>query len=154
MGKHFGKKRLDWNFVIQSLAEQYPIVTRPAAAPETIAAAALESDFVTLDILGLYSETNGLSLNDFKLFPLEDPNDVRHTTRGVRRANDPQSSTYLGGDEGLLQRFFVFADFGNGCCAVIDREDGSLWYEEDGDLHQTDLPTAEFIELCLKEASE
>lgn len=154
MAKRSGKKRTDWNSFVQAMAEQYAIKTRPAAAPETIAAAAHESDFETLDIVGLYSTINGLSLNRFQVFPLEDPNDVRHTKRGVRRANDSKSSEYLGGDEDLLKRFFVFADFGNGCCTAIDREDGSLWYEDAGEFHQTDLSTAEFIELCLKEASE
>jgi len=144
----------DWTTFVRLMVDQYSINTRRVAAPELVEAAAMELRFATLDIYGLYALTNGLSLDPVEVFPVEDPNDVRHTWRGVRRVNDPNSTSYLGGDQELLNRFFVFAHIGGGCCAAIDREDGSLWYEEAGEFHQTTLSTAEFIEACLKEASE
>jgi hypothetical protein len=36
----------------------------------------------------------------------------------------------------------------------MDRSDGSIWYEEDGKLHQTDLDLAEFVDLSIREALE
>lgn len=144
----------DWTTFVKSMVDQYSINTRRVAAPELVKAAAIELGFKTLDIFGLYSVTNGLSLDPVEVFPIEDPKDVRNTWRGVRRVNDPSTTSNLGGDQDLLKRFFVFAHIGGGCCAAIDREDGSLWYEEAGEFHQTTLSTAEFIDACLKEASE
>ena len=53
-----------------------------------------------------------------------------------------------------MKRFVVFAEIGTGTCAVYDKRDGTIWYEEDGQLNQTDLSFEEFIETCVIEASE
>ena len=103
------------------------------------------------DLKELLRITNGVSAHSFKLFPVLDRNDVRSTWESLQRVNDPTTTSYLANDADLLRRFLVFSDIGGGDCAVIDRKDQSIWYEEDGDLHQTDLDVVSFVEASLKE---
>jgi hypothetical protein len=106
------------------------------------------------ELLELYGYCNGLSLNWFRIFPIEDKTHIKKTWDGIKRANDPKKSSYLGKDQGLFQRFLIFANLGGGTCAVIDRADESIWYEENGELHQTDFSILDFIDTCLREAKE
>lgn len=67
--------------------------------------------------------------------------------------NDPTPTPCLAKDVALLGRFLVFSDIGGGDCAVIDRGDESIWYEEGGELHQTDLDIVSFVDVSLQEQS-
>lgn len=98
--------------------------------------------------------TNGLSLNSFKLFPVFDTTDAKNTWESLQRMNDPVATRYLGKDPTLLKRFLIFSDIGGGDCAVIDRSDGSIWYEDKGELNQTDFDVVGFIEASLREQAE
>lgn len=88
------------------------------------------------------------------MLPIYDDADVRRTWDSVQRANDPRLTSFLAQDAELLRRFLVFAGLNAGGCAVIDRADGSLWYEEQDELHQTSLTLPTFIETCLREVRD
>lgn len=97
-----------------------------------------------------YRVTNGLSAGVFKVLPVEDPRDIKRTWDGLQRANDPRLTRFLGRSAQLLSRFIVFADVGVGRAGVFDREDGSIWYEDEDQLRQTNLSLDGFIEATLR----
>lgn len=103
--------------------------------------------------LELYLITNGLSHGWFRILPIEDPSNIKDTWDSIQKANDADKSKFEL-DEDFLNRFVVFAEIGAGECAVFDRTDGSIWFEEDEELQKTDMDLAYFIETCLKEVEE
>jgi hypothetical protein len=102
-------------------------------------------------LIELYHVTNGFSQNHFRVFPIESGNDIRNTWDSIQRANDPQHTKYLGANQELLEQYLVFADIGFGTCAAIKRRGGSIWYEEKGELHETNLNLLDFISTCFRE---
>ncbi len=105
------------------------------------------------EMLDFFRYTNGLEKEWFKVFPLEDKTNVKRTWDSIQRANDHLKSSFLSDHRELFERFLVFASIGGGNCALIDRTDGTLWYQDQG-LHQTDMSLIDFIEIELKEVSE
>jgi len=104
------------------------------------------------DLRNFYQATNGLSAEGLRVLPVETPSDIKRTWDGLRRANDQSKTKFLGADPSLLQRFLIFAVLTGNACAAFDRGDSSIWYEEGGELNQTDLDLAGFLEAALKEA--
>jgi hypothetical protein len=102
----------------------------------------------------LYKVTNGLDAGVFKLLPVEDSLDIKRTWDSIQRANDPRRTRFLGRSSELLDRFIVFADIGVGRAGVVDRNDGSVWYEDGIELRQTNLRLKEFVELNLREIAQ
>jgi hypothetical protein len=101
----------------------------------------------------MYVAFNSVRLNWFAVLPIFNPDDVKNTWDSLERANSERSA-YLEADPGLLERFLVFADIGDGACAAMERATGVIWYEEGDELVETPLSLPEFIETGLKEASE
>lgn len=101
-----------------------------------------------------YKTTNGLMAGSLKVLPVEDSADMKRTWDSIQRANDPQLTRFLGRSAQLLGRFIVFADIGVGRAGAFDREDGSVWYEEEGQLRHTDLSLDGFLEANLREIAE
>jgi hypothetical protein len=145
---------MDWQGFLSFLKNQYDFHTYPPAAADVVETALLDLQLDNDDVKAFYCETNGLSYDWFRVFPIEDPKRMKHTWDGIKRANNPQTSKFLAGCKELLERFVVFAQIGGGKVAVIEKNGGSIWYQEDNDLHITDLTFSEFLELCLKEVTE
>jgi hypothetical protein len=106
------------------------------------------------DFLSFYRVTNGLRSEWFNMLPLHSPSDLKNTWNSLNRANNPSTTRFFGADDELMKRFFIFAEIGGGYCASIDRNDGSIWYEDEEGIHQTDLNLKEFIETTLREVAE
>jgi hypothetical protein len=100
---------------------------------------------------GLYRASNGLSAGAFKLLPIYDPSDVKRTWDSIQRANDARATRFLGRSSQILERFIVFADIGVGRAGAFDRTDGSIWFEDEDQLRQTNLSLDRFIEANLRE---
>ena len=105
------------------------------------------------ELIEFYEVTNGLSYGWFKVLPIEDKLNIKKTWDSIQKANELQKSKYLDGNDELFKRFLIFCVIGGGNVAMIDRNDFSIWYEED-DLHQTDFSLFEFIETEFKEVQE
>ena len=133
---------------------RYALHVRSPARQEALQEAINQIGNLPDDLSALYQCSNGLSLHWFTVLPLYDSADVKHTWNSLQRANNPQTTRFLEADETLIRRFIVFASLDAGRCAVIDRSDSSLWYEEEDQLHQTSMPLREFIETCLREVTE
>ena len=109
----------------------------------------------SLDFAEFYRNTNGMIYEWFEVFPLYDKQNLKNTWNSLERANDSEHSSYLKGyPSEIRSRFLVFASIGGDGCALIDRNDSSIWFEENEELHQTDLSLIEFIETMCKEVSE
>lgn len=107
------------------------------------------------DLIEFYQETNGLIYEWFEIFPLYDDQNIKNTWNSLERINDPSNSPYLHGyPPEIRNRFMIFASIGGDGCALIDRSDLTIWFEEKEELHQTDLSLMEFIETMCKEVSE
>jgi hypothetical protein len=144
----------DWNQQLSKWRASTPLETFAPANLLSIEEARITLEKLPRELEELYRITNGLTAGWFKLLPVEDPADIKRTWDGLRRANDPKSTRFLGRSSDLLDRFIVFADVGAGRAAAFDRDDGSIWYEEEGQLRQTNLSLAEFIDATLREVSE
>ena len=106
-----------------------------------------------LELAAFYRLANGLESRSFKIFPLFDTARPKKTWESLQRINSAATTNALQGDENLLSRFLVFADIGNGY-AMIDRTNGTIWFEEphDPNVKQTDFSFREFVETMLANA--
>lgn len=101
-----------------------------------------------------YEVTNGIRSEIFNVFPTYSNYDIKNTWDSLERVNNPKTTRFLNNDNDLLGRFFIFAEVGGGHCACVDRDDGSIWYEDNEGIHQTDLDLRQFIEASLLEDAE
>ena len=145
---------MEWPEFIDTCVSRYGARTRAPLPEAEVRDRLLELSIDLPQLTALYVVTNGLSLDWFVVFPLLDRRDTKHTWEDLSRVNRPGTTRYLGGDAGLLERFLVFSTIGAGAAGVLDRTDGSIWYEEDGELHQTTWSLGEFIENALREVGE
>jgi hypothetical protein len=110
------------------------------------------------ELIYFYKQTNGMISGWFELLPIENPDDIKRTWDGILRTNDPLKTKFLDRDEEMLRRFLVFASIGGRECAVIDRADNTIWYEEQDKegytLNQLDLSLHDFIDTCLREVQD
>jgi hypothetical protein len=140
----------EWKRQIEDWHAAFEFKTRPpikrAEQPGNLS---FPDDFGTLSEV-----TNGLRSDWFHLLPFHSPDDVKDTWDSLNRANDPTTTRFLGRDDELMKRFFIFAEIGGSHCACIDRKDGSIWFEDDEGLHQTDMDLREFVETTLREVAE
>ena len=105
------------------------------------------------DLREFYAFTNGLDKDWFRVFPLEDKSNLKKTWDSLGRANDPAKTRYLREHAELLDSFLVFAEISGGNCALLDRNDKSIWYQDQG-LHQTDMSLIDFLQAEFLEVSE
>ena len=145
---------MTWNDFMQQLRGSYDFRQRKPVSSDLVSKALNGLGLANPDLKEFYRATNGLSFEWFTVFAIEDPNDIKRTWKGLGWANALEKTSYLNRSEELLRRFVVFADIGDSKVGVIDRKDNSIWFEENGKLHQTDLGLREFVELGLKEAAE
>lgn len=145
---------MDWKTFLESLRARYEFKTRTPLPQEVVGATLSDLGGAKQDLNAFYCTANGLCFEWFRILPIEDPKDIRHTWDGIKRANDPKITSYFQGSLELLNRFLVFSDIGRRKVGVLDRNDGRIWYEEDNELNQTDLSLAEYIEACLKEIAD
>ena len=101
----------------------------------------------------LYAFTNGFTHAWFRILPIEDSGNLKKTWDSLQRANDPSRSKYFHCNPDILKRFMVFAEISGGNCAILDRTDMTIWYQE-GDLHQTNMSILEFIITEFREVEE
>jgi hypothetical protein len=144
----------DWTSVVAAWKREFVVQVFPPATNELVDAAIKTMGPLPYDLLAVLFITNGLTSGWFSLLPLHDATDVKRTWDSLQRANDLKTTRFLDRDETLLSRFLVFAALDAGGCAVIDRADGSLWYEEQGELHQTNLSLKDFVTTCLREVKD
>jgi hypothetical protein len=144
----------DWPRRVDGWRKITTLKTFAPASPQLIHSAHAALKRLPPELEGLYRVTNGLSANAFKILPIEDPADTKRTWDGICRANDPRATRFLARSSELLDRFIVFADIGVGRAAAIDRTEGSIWYEEEGQLKQTDLSLCDFVEASLREIAD
>lgn len=141
----------DWNVKLAEWRSRYDCKVLPPVSTglldEVSKSLSLPPSFV-----GFYKHCNGLTCEWFRFFPISDPSSPKKTWDSLDLANSKQSR-YFNGDVDFLSRFLVFADISGGQCASCDRNDESIWYQED-ELHQTDMTLEEFIEMSLREVAE
>lgn len=145
---------MNWHDRLDSWKRKYGCRALPPLETSEIESAAVRIGGIPAQLRNFYEQCNGLSCEWFRVLPIESQRDVKRTWNGISRANDPLTTSFLGADRELLRRFLVFASLDAGRCAVIDRTDESIWFEEADELSQTDLDLAGFIEYCLKEVME
>lgn len=142
----------EWKKKIDDWRESFELTTRPPiefSEQTSNLFSGLPSDFVSL-----YGAANGLRSDWFNILPIHSPDDVKNTWDSLNRANDPSTTRFFGGDDDLMKRFFIFAEIGGGCCASCDRNDGTIWYEDDEGIHQAEFDLKEFIGTTLREVAE
>jgi hypothetical protein len=103
------------------------------------------------DLKQLYSITNGIEGDNFRILPLYDESNSKKTWDNLERANNPLTSKFSL-DSKLLDRFLIFGEIGGNHCAMFDKSDYSIWFEDDNGYHRTDLNLEEFIEGLVKES--
>jgi hypothetical protein len=101
-----------------------------------------------------YEITNGIEADYFCILPLYDECNPKKTWDSLERANNFLTTKFNVPDADFLRRFLIFAEIGGLCVALLDREDGSIWYEDQTSYHQTDLSFEEFLDGMLSEVFE
>jgi len=140
----------DWNLLIHDLVDNNrAILWPPAATEETRSSVTDVIGTEHIDFINFYSLTNGLSLQWLTILPNSEVPAAPFIT--LREANDVTRTPYLGANDDLLSRFAVFADIGGGSVAAVEKSNGIIWHEEDGELVQTTLDLESFILTCLRE---
>ena len=138
---------------ILELATRYRFDLEPAASADMIDQAkdALQLPQVICDF---YAVCNGLQHGWFRVPPLFNPDRVKLTWDSIQRANDPQKSKYLRGQNDFLKDFLVCATLSGADYAVLKRADNTIWFSMGNELNQTDLTFIELIATCLREVDE
>jgi hypothetical protein len=144
----------DWNKFISDARQVHGIRTRKGATDGLIDAFDQKHGPLPKELKKLLMVTNGLSLGWFRVLPIKDDQELKGTWDDLERANNINTSRFLSRDPNLLDRFFVFAEIGGTRSAAFDKKDGTIWYEEDNEMVQTDLNLEDFIQLSLKEVKE
>ena len=144
----------DWNILLPDWVARYGCKIRRPATAEVLVQTISSLGNVPDELADLYKHSNGLVLDWFALFPLEDPTDIKNTWDGIKRANNPEKSRFLGNDPELFERFLVFASLDANACAAYDRLSKQIWYKEQDELVETDFSLPDFIEAALREVSE
>ncbi len=140
---------------IEILRAKYGFSTKKPLSDDILTSRLKSLGVESLDGIEFYRNTNGMTYEWFEVFPLYDKQNLKNTWNSLERINDPEHSSYLKGyPSEVRSRFLVFASIGGDGCALIDRNDSSIWFEENEELHQTDLSLMEFIEMMCKEVSE
>lgn len=141
-----------WTETVKILKSRYRVDLLPPTDPESI-----ENVIKNLELgdefKDLYNATNGLTLDWFRVLPIRDESNIKRTWDSLEKANNSETSKFELTEE-FLKRFVAFAEVGFKECALYDKSDGSIWYEEGNEFHKTDLSLEEFVELCLKEVTE
>jgi hypothetical protein len=140
-----------WSDKLAEWVERYGCKTFPPVDISVLGEVEAMVGPLPTDLRNLYQLTNGVSVEGLRVLPVETPSDIKRTWDGLRRANDLAKTQFLGRDPNLLGRFLIFAVLRGNACAALDRGDSSIWYEEGGELHQTDFDLAGFLDAALKE---
>ena len=140
-----------WQQRVRMWTEKFDIQTRPGVKDTSLKLVENVVGPLPLPLRGLLSATNGIEAEIFRVLPIFDEVNPKSTWDSLERANSPNTSRFLDGDEELLAQFIVFADIGGGRCAAFGRDDGAIWFEGVDDLCQTDLELWEFVESSLVE---
>lgn len=98
-----------------------------------------------------YKITNGFEFDSFRVLPVFDNKSIKSTWDSINRANSADDTKFSLNKE-LLNRFVIFAEIGALHCAFMDKNDETIWFEDDEDYNQTDLHLEEFITLALKDS--
>lgn len=128
---------------------EYDFTKKPPLAKDLIVDAINKID-LPIPFIELYLFSNGLSHEWFRILPLEDAKNIKSTWDSIQKANNEDKSKFEV-DHSFLDRFVIFAEIGSRECAVLEKSTGLIWYESEGQLHQTDLTLGAFIEACFKE---
>ena len=136
-------KLVDWT-------KQFEFKKRKAVASKVIEKYMGDTNYILIDLKDLYAITNGLTYEWFDLLPIENLKDIKNTWNSLQRANNITKTNFFERDEGLLNQFYIIASIGGGNCACINKNDSTIWFEDDEGIHQTDMSLIEFIETCLK----
>lgn len=145
---------IDWEQNIQAWRAITQLRTFPPVSEALLNEACTLVSNLPVELEGLYKVTNGLAAGPFKILPVEDHADLKRTWDSLQRANKSDTTRFLSRSPQLLDQFIVFADIGLGRAAAYSRRDGSIWYEEDGQLRQTDLALDDFVEASLRDIAE
>jgi hypothetical protein len=143
----------EWKNRLARWTNEFGCKTLPPPVAEEVANVEASIGSIPLALKRFYEVTNGLSVDSLYVLPIERAESPKQTWDSLGRANDPRTTRFLEWDSTILKRFLVFADIGGEHCAAFDREDGSIWYEDDSGFHQTDLDLAGFIEASLREGA-
>lgn len=135
--------------LLKELANKHEFKLQSPASLQLIKTAKSELN-IPMKLCELYAISNGLQHEWFRIPPLYDPENPKHTWDSLQRTNDPEHSKYLT-DAELPQEYLVFAEISGPDFAVISRKDGRIWFAQREELHQTDLSLVEFIRVILRE---
>lgn len=140
---------------IEILRSKYGFSTKSPLPSKIVTSKLKTLGIESSDVSEFYERTNGIVYEWVEIFPLYDEQNIKNTWNSVERINDPAHSPYLNGyPSEIRDRFMIFASIGGDGCALIDRNDMTIWFEEEEELHQTDLSLMEFVETMCKEVSE
>lgn len=143
-----------WKEKIHYWKEKYQCQVFPPVKAEILEELEKQLGGIPADLKTFYMVSNGLFNDWFFIFPIEDPSNIKKTWESISKANKQGETKYLNGDSRLLEEFLIFSDISGGNSAAFNKNDNSIWFEEDSELYQTDLTLAEFIEGMLEEASD
>ena len=138
---------------LSKLAEEHGVSLAPPAGRDLIEAVKAELQ-LPQPMCEFYSISNGLQHDWFRIPPLHDPARMKQTWDSLQRLNDLAHSRYLPGEEEFLKDFLVCAELAGPDFAVLKREDGTIWFSQGEQLHQTDMNLIELIAACLREVDQ
>ncbi|HCU06451.1 MAG TPA: hypothetical protein DIC42_02555 [Holosporales bacterium] len=138
---------LNTNMFYKNLREQGAELLKPLNIEQ------LENSFniynLNGDFASFYQNTNGLIYESFRVLPFYDANNTKKTWDSFEKANADKSKFSL--ERSVKNNFLVFAEIGSRHCGLYQKNNGSLWFEDDNGFHQTDMNLGEFIIACIKE---
>ncbi len=103
------------------------------------------------DLKRFYKVTNGFEYENFTIFPLLNKDNLKRTWDSLEKANAPKSTKFKIPAEDFLSKFLIFGSLEGMDMMLYDKEDSSLWYEDQEGYHKTNLTLIKFIEGMISE---
>ena len=140
-----------WKNKIDLWQKNYNCKTLPPVPKDVLENLEKQIGYIPKDLKDFYKVTNGLFCENFYILPIEDYQNIKKTWESINRANNQEMTPYLNANPDLLKKFIIFSDIGFLQACAFNRENNSIWFEEDGELYETNLNLGQFIEGMLAE---
>ncbi len=98
-------------------------------------------------------QTNCIFHEVFTILPICDNRFPKTSWDSIERANDISLSKFSVPKD-MLKDFVIFAQLQGMTCAMMAKDDGSIWYEDAEGFHRTTLNLNDFLIEASKELYE
>jgi hypothetical protein len=140
-----------WESILNSWIKKYNIKILKPVNYADFERWKLENYWFSEDFYDFYKFCNGIIWDGGKILPIFNTDKPKETWDSLQRANDYKLNKYIA-DQKFLESYYILGDSIGGSFFAIEKNIKTLWFEEDGQLHETDAEIQDFLELMIQDS--